>query len=290
MPAMGARIILLLVDGLGLGTEDSSVNPLHSGACPALLKFLANNATPIDAQLGIPGLPQSATGQTSLLTGVNAQELLNRHVEGFPGPELKEIIREHNIFGQLKKRGLRSTFANAYFLQEGSVLEKKRLWSVTTVAAMHAFGRVRDEKVMAADAAVYQDLTRASLRERGYSGPLVTPEDSADHLVEIAMEYDLTLFEYFQTDRAAHKQDHAKIRRVLQQLDAFIGRLAARAEKDGLLVVLTSDHGNVEDTRTRQHTMNPVPLMAIGEGADDLRARIRSLLDVTPVLVGLLTS
>ena len=35
-------------------------------------------------QLGIEGLPQSATGQTALFTGINAAQLLGRHLFGFP--------------------------------------------------------------------------------------------------------------------------------------------------------------------------------------------------------------
>jgi hypothetical protein len=40
----------------------------------------------LDASLCVPGLPQSATGQAALLTGLNAPELMGRHIEGFPPP------------------------------------------------------------------------------------------------------------------------------------------------------------------------------------------------------------
>ncbi|MDO9170716.1 MAG: hypothetical protein Q7W29_02680, partial [bacterium] len=54
------------------------------------------------------------------------------------------------------------------------------------------------------------------------------------------------------------------------------------------LVLLTSDHGNLEDLSTRSHTRNPVPLLAWGPGAATLLARCTRLDEVTPALLSLL--
>jgi 2,3-bisphosphoglycerate-independent phosphoglycerate mutase len=279
------RTLLVFVDGLGLGPGDPSVNPVHGGACP-VLEGLLGDAAPVDACLGVPGLPQSATGQATLLTGVNAAALVGRHMEGLPGPRLKELVREHNLFSQLSSRGYRATFANAYFTDDIEEVKQRRRQSVTTVAALHAFGAVRDTAKMLENRAVYQDLTREFLKTRGYTGPTVAPRESAEHLLAIAEEHDFTLFEYFQTDLMAHKGAAADVRRVLGQLDEFLSVLLPFAERPGRLFILTSDHGNLEDMTTRVHTQNPVPLVVLGQGADILKSRVRSLADFVPALLG----
>jgi hypothetical protein len=279
--------VFLLVDGLGLGSPDPTLNPVHSGICPHLEVLLAHEAVPIDAGMGVPGLPQSATGQTALLTGVNAAEAMGRHVEGFPGPALREIIRQHNLYDRLAALGVRSTFANAYYVTDAADVHTRRIQSVTTVSALKAFGTVRDVAALREGRAVYQDLTRSSLRDKGYDGPLVTPEASAGTLLDIAGEYDFTLFEYFQTDRAGHKGSPEDVRRVLALFDAFLGVVALFGRRPGCLFVMTSDHGNIEEAGSPQHSANPVPFVAVGEGAAFLRERVRSVTDVTPALVEL---
>ena len=279
------QVVLIFVDGLGLGLSDPTVNPVHSGACPMLERLLAEKAAPLDACLGMPGLPQSATGTTAILTGINAARLAGRHVEGFPGGQLREVIKQHNLFHQLAGRGLTSTFANAYFVDEMSEVEQGRRQSVTTVAALAAFGRVRNRAMLERGEAVYQDLTRDGLRARGYTGPLISPSDAARHLMTIAHTCHLTLFEYFQTDRAGHSGDGERVRTVLSLLDEFIGELLLLAKRDGVLLAMTSDHGNIEDSRTHRHTVNPVPFVAAGPEGEELRKRVTSIVDVTPALL-----
>lgn len=280
------RILLVFVDGLGLGARGDR-NPLADSSLQTLPDLLAA-AVPIDACLGVPGHPQSATGQTTLLTGVNAARRMGRHVEGFPGPALRRIIREHNIFAQLAGRGIESTFANAYWFDDSDGVRAMSMHSVTTVAALSAFGSVRCRTELEAGRAVYQDLTRAQLRRRGYEGQLLTPEQSAEHLAAIAADHGLTLFEYFQTDRAGHSGDRAAVLQVLGVLDRFMGRLQALAPAAGLTLLLTSDHGNIEDVSTPRHTRNPVPLFAAGPGAEAIREQTTSLADVTPSILATL--
>ena len=283
----GPRTLFVLVDGLGLGSPDPACNPIHSGACPVLERLLAEHAVPIDAGMEVPGIPQSATGQTALFTGLNAARAMGRHVEGFPGPALRELIRSHNIYEQLAALGCRCTFANAYYTTDMAEVQARKIQSVTTVAALKAFGAVRDLNAMLAGNAVCQDLTRASLRERGYEGPLVTPQQSAADLLRIVADHDFTVFEYFQTDRVGHKGGPEDTRRVLAGFDAFLAGIIPFAKQAGCLFVMTSDHGNIEDSRERVHSLNPVPLVAMGEGAAFLKRRVTSVVDVTPALVEL---
>lgn len=253
----GLKILFVFVDGLGLGSDDPNINPLADHArFPNLGKILAQSV-PLDAALGVPGLPQSATGQAALLTGLNAPQLMGRHIEGFPPPRLKELVQEHNIFSRLLAAGKTCTFANAYWLDDVAHIPARRT-SVTTVATLAAFGGVRGKADLLANRAVYHDLTREKLRDRGYEGPLISPEEAAKHLIGIANDYSFTLFEFFETDHAGHSGDPQKFFQALEKLDRFFGELFRFY---GLLIV-TSDHGNIEDSTVRVHTANPVPLFA----------------------------
>lgn len=280
------QTLMIFVDGLGCGVPDPEHNPLVRPAYP-VIRALLEKAKPVDACLGVEGLPQSATGQTALLTGLNAPERMGRHIEGFPNAALKDLIRPNNIFSRMRERGYRATFANAYYLKGWDEKVVHRFQSVTTVATLAAFGGVRDAGALAADRAVYQDLTREALRRRGYEGPLISPEDAGRHLLRIAEENDFTLFEYFQTDIAAHRGDADQVESVLTTLNAFLSVAVTFAEATDHCLVLTSDHGNIEDLRIRTHTRNPVPFAVLGAPADLLKSQVKSLTDITPALLTL---
>ena len=277
--------LMVFVDGLGLGAPGPQ-NPIDSTRFPVLAAMLGN-AVALDATMGVAGLPQSATGQTALLTGVNAAKVLGGHREGFPNAELRQIIANHNIFGRLQSRGYRCAFANAYYLRDTHARGRLRHRSVTTVATLSAIGWVRDEDYLERGEAVYQDITRELLRPRGYRGPLISEDRAAEHLVGIARKHDFTLFEYFQTDIAGHSGDMALACRVLGILDRFLGRVRELIKAAGGLLVVTSDHGNIEDMHSPAHTDNPVPLFAEGPGSGRLLARVRSLPDLVPALLEL---
>jgi hypothetical protein len=166
-------------------------------------------------------------------------------------------VQDHNIFSKLLAAGKTCTFANAYWIDDVAHIPPRRA-SVTTVATLAAFGGVRGKADLLANRAVYHDLTREKLRERGYTGPRITPEEAAEHLIGIANEHNFTLFEFFQTDHAGHSGHPERIFQCLEKLDRFFGVLL---RFEGLLIV-TSDHGNIEDMTVLTHTANPVPLYA----------------------------
>src|SRR6267142_4411192 len=104
-------VLLFFIDGLGIGSRGAH-NPLDGleGAEP--LAQFQNEANPIvfdgvmaptDPCLGISGRPQSASGQTTILTGINAPAQLGYHKQGFPNTALLEIIRHHSIFRTLSQ-------------------------------------------------------------------------------------------------------------------------------------------------------------------------------------------
>ncbi|MBU0677652.1 MAG: metalloenzyme [Verrucomicrobia bacterium] len=280
------HVLLVFVDGLGLGESDPRVNPLYRGNCPFLVQLLEERAVPVDPTLDVPGFPQSATGQATIFTGVNAAKLMGRHVTGLPGPRLKELVREQNIYKKLAEQGLTSTFANAYYMETVEDVLKFGRQSVSTTAALSAFGFVRLADDLRNDNAVYQDLTRECLKSRGYEGPFISPEEAGTHLFQIALQYDFTLFEYFQTDLMAHRGTGNDVARILGLLNSFLQAVVAECRENGLLFLMISDHGNIEDSLSSSHTMNPVPLVAIGPGSDEMK-QVRKLEEFADALVSL---
>jgi len=212
---------------------------------------------------------------------------MGRHIEGFPGPGLCRVIKKENIFSKFLTRGLTATFANGYYLSDPEEARLLRLRSVTTVATLAAFGGVRDLAMIERGEAVCHDLVRQTLLDRGYRGPTITIEEAAHHLVSIASRYDFTLFEFFLTDRAGHSGDMGFAMDVLGRLDQLLGHLTRDFDTNSGRIVLSSDHGNIEDMSIRHHTTNPVPFVVLGEDAKMLMATVSSLADVTPALLEL---
>ena len=278
------KVLFLFVDGVGI-REPAADNPVNGEVCPALYRLIGASGQPVDACLDMPGLPQSATGQTALYTGVNAARYMGRHMEGFPGPTLRTLINEDNLFLKLHRKGLRCKFADAYAAESVEEIGARRFKSVTTVMSLTCPGVFSLREDMLANQAVFHDITRESLRAKGYTGPVIAPAKAAEHLIQLALTYDFTLFEFFQSDLAGHSNSLDEAARCLRTLDAFIDPLAAMARDLNLLFILTSDHGNIENMSVHSHTANPVPLVAFGPGADSLRAGLSSITDVTPRIV-----
>ena len=279
--------MFFFVDGLGLAPA-SRTNPVNEEVCPTLCRLIAAHGTPIDACLGVPGLPQSATGQATMLTGINASRIMGRHVEGFPGPSLRRLVERDNLFLGLKHRGKHSRFADAYLADSIDEIRARRFRSVTTTISLSCPEVIALRAELFSNQAICHDITRESLMSKGYDGPLVTPQAAGEHLVQIALAYDFTLFEFFQTDRVGHAGNYEDAAAVLRRVDAFLEVVCRQIESLGVLFILTSDHGNIEAIDSHGHTTNPVPLIAKGPGADILLGSVSSLVDVTPRLLRVL--
>ncbi len=278
------KVIFLFIDGVGLG-HPSSENPLNAEVCPTFWRLIENHAKPIDACLGVEGLPQSATGQATMFTGVNCSQAMGKHCEGFPGPALREIVERDNLFLELKRRGRRVKFADAYLVDSADELTNRRFKSVTTVMALTVPESISTIDDLMNDAALLQDLTRETIQDRYPDVPVVSPQRAAEHLFRIARENDLTLYEFFQTDVSGHSMDYARACAVLRVYDRFLSALVRYTEAADITLVMTADHGNIEAVNERGHTRNPVPFIALGPKERFLRERVSSLADVTPALL-----
>ena len=281
------RSLFLFIDGVGI-REPASDNPVTAAVCPTLFRLIAETAVPIDACLGVPGLPQSATGQTTMFTGINAPQYMGRHMEGFPGPSLRTLITADNLLLDLTRKGQRVRFANGYFAESVEEIRARRFKSVTTVASLTCPEIICLREHLLANQAVFHDITRSTLRPRGYTGPLISPQEAAEHLIQVALAHDFTLFEFFLTDLSGHSRSFQEAVETLTLLDAFLAPVFTMAAEQEILVVLTSDHGNIECMNAHGHTTNPVPLIAQGPGAEEMKRDATSLMDITPRLKKLL--
>ena len=280
------KVIMMMFDGFGVPPEgwDKSV---YGDYCSGdFIGLFRDYSVPLDACLGVEGIPQSATGQCSLFCGVNAPEYVGCHMHAFPGKELRRLIRERNIFKAVKAKGLKAVFANAYVSRGLEELENTRFRSVTTVMTASAIGSVFRSAELIAGKAVLHDITNESAPEE-FNIPVISPEQAARNLTGISREYDFTLFEFFLTDRGGHKTNRELLPEILGRLDRFT--VAVRDElPEGTLLIISSDHGNCEDLSTHTHTLNPVPLLVYGKERPENIAEVKSIDQVYDFILNLL--
>jgi hypothetical protein len=279
-------VLLVFVDGFGW--PPGPLAESRYADLPTVRQLLANHAVPLDATLGMPGLPQSATGQTAIFTGINASQRLGRHVEGFPNAALREMIKANSLFRRLKEAGRTCTFANAYLRGPARDLPLA-LRSVTTVMTYDALGTTRERAELDAGRAVLHDVTQASAPKIGIDDlPVISEETGAEHLLTALREVDFCLFEYFLTDHAGHRGEPSWQHAILASVDRFLAGIVANLDQERELFLLVSDHGNIESNADHHHTANPVPWVAVGRGAETALADCHSLLDVAPKILYLL--
>jgi len=310
VPKHRTRILFIFLDGMGLAPPGPG-NPLSQVPMPQLrallggplvlpaawlesmdgqrTAILANNGLSLralDACLGVPGLPQSATGQTALFTGVNASALVGDHVTAFPTQRLREVIAESSFLKRVADAGGRVLFANAHSERFWEMIRKReRRLGASTLTALAADAPIPTLSDLQEGHAVLWDFTHEiASRHLGYELDLVTPEQAGARLARLASVHDLVLYESFLTDLAGHRRVEAEW--VLTRLDAFLGSVLAHRSPE-TTVVLCSDHGNIEDATTKAHTTNPVPLLAVGPAAGCFR-EARAITDVAPAIVACL--
>ena len=254
---------------------------------------------PLDACLGVPGTPQSATGQATLLTGRNVPAEIGYHYGPKPNPAVAAYLRSSNgahggnLFQSLQDAGKQSALLNAYPEAYFATIESgRRLYSAIPLAVVSASVALKTAADLNAGRALSADFTGEGWRERLNlpDTPLLPPAEAGARLAELATGYDLAFFEYWLSDYAGHSQDMAAALTLLATFDAVLGGLLAAWDDEAGIILLTSDHGNLEDLSVRGHTTHPVPALVIG--APELRQRFTAglldLTDVTPNILRLL--
>ena len=127
--------------------------------------------------------------------------------------------------------------------------------------------------------------TPVGARILGYSdAPVYTPEEGGAFVWRLAADAHFLLFEHWQTDVLGHHQDLAGAVTVLETFDRFLGGLLDAADLDETLIIVGSDHGNMEDCSHGKHTENPALTLVMGAGHAAAAARIHALTDYAPVI------
>jgi 2,3-bisphosphoglycerate-independent phosphoglycerate mutase len=272
------KVAWLMLDGVGVA-DFHAQHPFQNLHIPTLTRLGISSfkhvneaefvTQPIDATLGVEGLPQSGTGQTTLLTGVNAAQVMGRHYGPWPGPSLKPLL-EQSLPVQLAKAGLTVRLANHYPQRYLEAIDagKRKLNAI----------------------AFAMTLAGAKL-EHGIPPMLSNPDDSnGTSLEQVAVwgrEFmhstaNLTIFDAWWSDHLGHHGTLSEAQDHVTRLEAFVTS-ALEARESNTLFLVTSDHGNFEDIGLKTHTFAPVPLVALGHGALEF-SEVTDLAGVAPAL------
>lgn len=309
-PAQAKHLLLIFLDGIGLGDDDPLVNPFAAAQLPTL-HDLANGHRwlrdtgyqesesavfiPTDPVLGVPGKPQSGTSQAAILTGRNVPSLVGRHFGPKPDALTRALLDEDNLFKQIIAHGKTAALINAYPPGLLRNIERgKTLPSSIQYAALSTGQPLFDDAALYRGDALSEDWTGEGWREHlNYSDtPVFTPYDAGRKMVEVSRRYDFAFFSHWLTDTIGHRGTLAEAVALLETFDAVMaGALAAWDDSEGLMVIV-SDHGNLEAMDDRHHTSNPVPTVVIGaEGAQQRFADgLNDLTHLTPKTLSFLLS
>lgn len=297
------RVIFIFLDGVGIGPDSSAINPLAANCYPTLAHLLDGHQPtqstgrlstahaeliPTDAQMGIPGRPQSATGQAAILTGINAPQRLGEHYGPRPDARVRAVIDEGNLFRTLRESGKRPFFYNGYPERYFKVIQSgKRLLSAVPYAVTQGGLTLADHQQVAAGQAMAADFTNEGwISDLGYTNtPRYSPEEAGRKLWELAQPHHFSFFEHWYTDILGHGQEIQKAISNFQRFDGVLAGLLAVADLKNTLIIVSSDHGNVEDCSHGKHTENPALTLLLGAGRQELAADIHQLCDFAPLIM-----
>jgi len=294
------RILTLFLDGIGLGADNPAANPFASADTPTMHE-LANGRPwlastgfqrseraifiPTDPRLGLPGRPQSGTGQASLLTGLNLPQLTGRHYGPKPDAQTREIIAERSYFKRLALRGKSARLLTAYppGLLRNFARGKTLRSSVQQAAFESGAPHFTVEDVIARRALTAEWTTESWREHLKIEGlPDYSPYEAGSLLAQLARNYDFAFHSHWLTDRIGHRGTLARGLEILERFDQLLAGLVEEWQDDEGLIVITSDHGNMEDLSTRRHTLNDIPTLVIGARAPEFAAGFQSLTDFAP--------
>jgi len=276
------RVLFIFLDGVGLGVDDPNINPFARLEMPFLQSLLGGNkllakSAPyageratllaLDASLGVNGFPQSATGQAVLLTGINIPKEIGEHYGPKPNPAVAKYLLNGNLFSQLIKKNRTAALLNAYPPRYFDGVDSgKRLYSAIPLAVTSARLPLFDKADYYAGRALSADFIGNGWRGMlGFpDAPVYKPYEAGNKLAELANQSDFSFFEYWASDYAGHKQDMNWAIEQFKTFDEVLNGLCNQWDDKNGLILITSDHGNMEDLSTRRHTDARVPGLLIG--------------------------
>jgi hypothetical protein len=288
------KLFLFFIDGIGLGNGKNSISDLFKNITGIALiagdqpQFVSSGVIcSVDATLGVGGIPQSATGQASIFTGINASEYLGYHLTALPNQKLVELIEKQSMMRSLVELGISVTSANMYsdeFFHKRAA-RRRNAFPVSTLTIKASGVPFRYFADYEQGRAVFADITNKLIRERGYDIAEITPEVAAGNLLNIWEETQFVFFEYFMTDVYGHKCDKTAMGECVDILNRFTETVWSGISYDKTSILIVSDHGNAEDLSTADHTYNNVPAILLTKNRKDAKSfanSIHSLVDIYP--------
>jgi 2,3-bisphosphoglycerate-independent phosphoglycerate mutase len=302
MAAKKPFVHLFFIDGVGLGGSDPTINPFMTADLPNLIALLGPewylqregpiigkraSFIPTDANLGIPGRPQSATGQATILTGRNVPRIIGGHYGPKPNPAVAEIIQQGSLFAEVVNAGRSTALITPYPQSYFEAIESgKRLLSAVPLAATMAGLHLMDADDLRQGHAVSPDFTARGWRDHlGYMDiPVIALNEAGQRIATIASGYNFSFFEHWPSDQTGHRGSLEEAVAHLEVIDRVLGGLFEAWDEGHGLLIITSDHGNIEEKNHRQHTRNPVPTILFGRDHTEYARHIRMLDDIAGVV------
>jgi hypothetical protein len=297
------RILFIFLDGVGLGATDPETNPFVTAEIPNLMGLLGGQRPledtprietarsifiPTDASLGVPGPPQSATGQAAILTGLNVPQMIGTHWGPKPNDAVARIVEKESLFVKLKARGLDAALLNAYPRRYFDAIDSgRRNYSAIPLAVAAAGIPLFNTDDLLAGRALSADFTGEGWRSRlGVAdAPVYSLREAGRKLAALAAARPFSFFEHWPTDYAGHRGTLDEARTLVERFDAVLGGLLDAWDDGAGLVVITSDHGNLEDLSHRHHTLNRVPTFVVGAARHAYAQNLSDLTHFAPAIL-----
>ncbi len=294
------HILALFLDGIGLGENDPEKNPFAAAHMPTIMeltngkRWLAEtdiqhtaraSFIPTDPRLGVDGLPQSGSGQASLLTGLNVPQIIGRHYGPKPDRQTRQLIAKHSYFKRLVERGKKAQLLTAYpprllhDFARGKTLRSSIQQAAYEATQTHfSADDVRSKHALTAEWTT--DSWRKHLQIRHV--PAYSAREAGRLLARLSRAYDFAFHSHWLTDRIGHRGPLERGVELLEMFDEVLGGVLDEWDDDEGLVLVISDHGNMEDVSIRRHTLNDVPTLIIGNRSTEFAAGYRGLADFVP--------
>jgi len=297
------RLLFLFLDGVGLGEPDSESNPFVTAEIPTLMRLLGGQRpfagtprietarslfVPTDAALGVDGPPQSATGQAAILTGLNVPRMIGGHWGPKPNKAVARIVEKESLFIKLKARGLDAALLNAYPQRYFDAIHSgRRNYSAIPLAVTAAGLPLFTTDDLRAGRALSADFTGEGWRTelKIPDAPVYSLREAGRKLAELAALRPFSFFEHWPTDLVGHRGTLDDARRVVERLDAVLAGLLEAWDDAAGLIVITSDHGNLEDLSHKHHTLNRVPTFVIGSARRSFAESLSDLTHFAPAIL-----
>lgn len=297
---MKKHILFIFVDGIGIGQHNTDTNPFSVANMPTLVKLTNGKRwvqgigrqssprsifMPTNPRIGVDGRPQSGSSQAVILTGENVPEMLGRHYGPLPNAPIRELLDKTNFFMTIKKNDGQAALVSAYPPQRlAGINSGKRLPSSIQYAAIASGQNLFSINEVKSGMALTPEYTGEPWRRHlGIDEiPTFEPYEAGRKLVEISRSYDFAMHSHWMTDYVGHRGTLAQAVDLIETFDRVMKGVLDTWKDDEGLVIVTSDHGNMEAMDHGKHTENDVPTLIIGNDKDEFATGFATLLDFVP--------